>query len=462
MSIFTRIRKAEQVERPLEILGVEGVKISSGFVHDEFLQKLVGERGRRVYREMRDNDAICSSILFAVEMLLRAVQWTVSCDTDNPEGVEFLESIMDDMSHTWHDFVGNVLTMLTYGWQYTEVVYKRRGGPLESDPRRRSKFTDGRIGIRKLADRSQETLNRWEMDAEDGSVIGMWQDPPNGGSATRFIPLNRALLFRPHLHKGSPEGRSVLRGAYRSWYMLKNIQEIEAIAIERELNGLPVVYIPNAILNGTSDEAKAAVENYKKLVRDIKFNSQGGAVLPSDPFFDENNNPTNVRQVELTLLNAKGSRAIDTDKVVKRYQGDIARTILADFIMLGQGDRGSWALSKSKIDLFATALEGWLGSIAEVCNRHLVPKLWYLNGFDQETMPYFVPGKVAPEDIKELGDYIESLSRSGIVVTDPDTENHLRSAGGLPEAQPLEDEETSTIPSEDDLNVEPRPEDMEE
>lgn len=443
---------ANRIDRPLEILGVEGAKISSGFVHDEFLQKLVGERGRRVYREMRDNDSVVSAVLFAVEMLLRAVDWTVSAGSDDEEGAEgaeFLEGVIDDMSHTWDDFIGNVTSMLTFGWQYTEVVYKRRLGPEQADPRRRSKFNDGKIGIRKLGDRSQETLNKWEIDEGDGSVLGMWQDRPNGGGPSVFIPIERALLFRPHMHKGSPEGRSVLRGAYRSWFMLKNIQEIEAIAIERELNGLPVVYIPNATLNGTSDEAIAAKELYKKLVRDIKFNEQGGVVLPSDPWYDGEGKPSSLRQVELVLLNAKGSRAIDTDSTVKRYQGDIARTILADFIMLGQGERGSFALSRSKVDLFAGALEGWLSAIAATCNRHLVPKLWRLNGFNPESMPQLVPGRVAPEDLKELGDYVESLSRAGISLADTETEDRLRDAGGLPESPVEEGGGESTIPREE-------------
>lgn len=442
-------KATNDTENPLEILGVEGAKISSGFVHDEFLQKLVGERGRRVYREMRDNDSVVSAVLFAVEMLLRAVDWTVSCDDESDEaieGIEFLKGVKDDMSHTWEDFIGNVVSMLTFGWQYTEVVYKRRLGPDQIDPTKRSKFNDGRIGIRKLGDRSQETLNRWRIDPEDGSVLGMWQDPPNGGSSAKFIPIERALLFRPHMHKGSPEGRSVLRGAYRSWFLLKNIQEIEAIAIERELNGLPVAYIPNATLNGTSDEAIAATAAYKKMVRDIKFNEQGGVLLPSDPWYDADGKPSSIRQVELQLLNAKGSRAINTDVIVKRYQGDIARTILADFIMLGQSERGSFALSRSKVDLFARALEGWLSSVAAIVNRHLVPKLWRLNGFNPEIMPYLVPGRVSPEDLKELGDYVESLSRAGLTLIDPETENRLRDAGGLPEA-PIDDEGgENTIP----------------
>jgi hypothetical protein len=422
---------------PFAELGVEGAKISSGFVHDEFLPQLTGERGRRTYRQMRDNDDTVSAVLFSVEMLLRAVDWTVG--TDAPEGdprgeaaVEYLTSVMNDMSHTWSDFIGNTLTMLQYGWQYTEIVLKRRVGPDEVDPSRRSNYADGLVGIRKLGDRSQETLDRWEID-EDGGVLGMWQMPPNGGGL-RFIPIGRALLFRPHVHKGSPEGRSVLRGAYRSWYMLKNIQEVEAIAIERELNGLPVVHVPSSVINGTDAAARASLEKYKRLVRDIKFNEQGGVVLPSDPWRDVEGAPSSVRQVELELLSSGGRRAVETDSVIKRYQAGIARTALADFIMLGQTERGGWALSRNKTDLFAKALEGWLKTIEEVLNRHLVPRLWRANGFDRDVMPYFMPGKVAPENLEELGSFVERLSRAGFpMAPDEELENRLRASAGLPE-----------------------------
>jgi len=438
----------------MAIAGVAGVKISTGFVHDEFIVKLVGERGRRIYREMRDNDATVGAILFAVEMLLRAAKWRVEpkedaeiedADTSNEEkvvdisagikdhdsAVAFVEGVLfNDMSHTWDDFVANILTMLPYGWQWTEVCYKRRNG-ITNDQKTTSLFDDGLIGIYKLADRSQETLDRWDMD-ESGCVFGMWQEGPNGGNL-RYIPMEKSLHFRPHPFKDSPEGRSVLRAAYRSWYFLKNIQEIEAIAIERELNGLPVVYIPSAILNGTSTEAKAAVETYKKMVRDVKFNEQGGIVLPSDPFYNSEGDPGTVRQVEFALVNANGTRAVDTDKVIKRYQGDIARTILAQFILMSQsGSKGGYAQSENETDIFLRAAEGWLESIAATINRQLIPKLWQLNGLDQEYMPHVVPGQLKPENLGILGDFIQKLSGAGLMFTDIDTENHLRELAGLP------------------------------
>lgn len=419
-------------------LGVDGAKISSGHVHDEFLAQLSGEKGRRVYREMKDNDATIGAVLFAIEMILRNVKWTVQENKNTKgtlaakEAAEFVEGVLfEDMEHSWDDFITDVLSFLTFGWEYTEVTFKRRLGLDQNDPRFKSNFSDGAIGIRKLGIRAQETLDRWEID-NNGRLLGLWQNPPEGGGV-RYIPYKKALLFRPHTHKGSPEGRSVLRNAYRSWFFLKNIQEIESIAIERELNGLPVVKIPNAILNGTSDEAIAAKNKYKQLVRDIKFNEQGGVVLPSDPYYDADGKPTNVPQVELTLLASTGTRAIQTSEVILRYQREIARTVMADFIMLGSNDRGSFAMSKDKSSLFVKATAGWLNSISDVINRDLVPKLWEVNSFDFSVKPTVQPGNIAPIDLDELGKYISDLAKAGApLFPDPELEDELRQAADLP------------------------------
>jgi len=432
-------------------IGVKGVSISNGFVQEEYLTKLSGDRGRRAYRQMRDNDSTIGGILFIMEMLFRAATWTVSSDETGPQAeddIEFLESVLfKDMDHSWGDVVMQAASMLQYGWQLSEVTYKRRMGPHQTNPARRSLYSDGKIGIRRISERAQETLHHWEIDPRSGDVLGMWQQPPYSGNLY-YIPMDKALLFRPHLFKGSPEGRSILRNAYRPWYLLNNLQEVEAIACERELTGMPVVKIPGEYLNSSDATVVAKVAEFKKLVRDMKFNHQAGVVLPSDPYYDSEGKPTGVSKVSLELLSTKGSRVIDIDKAIRRYESNIARTMAADFILLGQSDRGSFALSRSKIDLFAWSLEGWLRSIAEVVNRHLVPKLWQANGMDPQKAPYIVPGRVAPEDLTELGNYIESLSRAGIMVHDGQTEDHLRRSGGLPEA-PVGEDRPSTMPVEE-------------
>jgi len=444
-----------------DVCGVAGIHINSGMVQDEFILKLQGDKARKVYREMRDNDATVGAILFAVEMMLRACKWRVEAKdgesveyseetesievvgsqvVDHKSAVSFLDSVLfQDMTTTWDEFIAIALSMLPYGWQYTEICYKKRNG-LKEDPKLSSQYDDGLIGIEKLADRSQETLDRWDMDS-GGTVHGMWQFPPNY-AASMYIPAEKAIHFRPHPFKDSPEGRSMLRNAYRPWYFLKNIQEIEAIAIEREMNGLPVVYIPNSVLNGTSTEAKAAVEQYKKMVRDVKYNEQGGLILPSDPYYDDEGKPSSTKQVEFTLVSANGSRAVDADKVIKRYQGDIARTILAQFILLSQsGSTGGYAQSSNESDLFLRAAEGWLESIASTINRQLVTKIWKVNGLDPALMPTVIPGKLKPEDIGALGDYIQKLAGAGLTFFDSDTEKHLRDIAGLPAGDPNTEDE---------------------
>lgn len=399
-------------------LGVGGVRVSSGYVHDEFITALVGERGRRVFREMSDNDAIVGAILFSIEMLVRSAKWTVfpNKKTQDQEAADFMTDVLADMDHSWEDFIATALSMLIYGWQYTEIVAKMRD--------------DGQIGIRRLADRAQESLERWILD-EFGNVVAMIQQDPNSGRQP-IIPIWKALHFRPHMFKNSPEGRSVIRRAYRSYFFLKNIQEIEATAIERELNGLPVVQVPNEILKAATPATAAAKARYEKLVRDIKFNNQGGVVLPSDPFFDDEGNPTEIRQVSLRLLSSEGNRNIDTNPVIMRYQKDIARTVLADFIMLGATGAGSMALSKDKSKLFSLAVTGWVESIAAVTNKKLFPYIWELNGRDMATMPYIMPEKISI-DISELGTFVKNISGAGFnLATDVDLENTLRDAANLP------------------------------
>ena len=201
----------------MSVIGVEGVQIFGGIPKTDYVDKLNGSRGRKVYTQMATSNATIGAILFAVEMLLRSVKWTVENDTDD----DFLHGVLfEDMNITWEDFISNVTTMLTYGWSAHEIVFKRRGGDTD-DSTQRSNFSDGRIGIRKIAHRAQATLDRWDMDA-DGSVKGLWQRNPNNGLVV-LIPMDKLLLFKTKPASGNPEGVSILRNAYDSWFILKNV-----------------------------------------------------------------------------------------------------------------------------------------------------------------------------------------------------------------------------------------------
>ncbi len=217
--------------------------------YEEFLKELRGRKGVEVFKEMSENDDIVGAILFAVEMLMRQVKWNVK-EAGNHDidikAAEFVYSCMYDMDETWSEFISEVLSFLTFGWSYHEIVYKRRMG-MTKNAKTKSKYSDGLIGWRKLPIRSQDTLWEWRYDDND-NLLGLTQCAPPLYTQV-FIPIEKALHFRTKNRKGNPEGRSVLRNAYRSWYFKRRIQEIEGIGIERDLAGLPVLTAPE----GTDD-----------------------------------------------------------------------------------------------------------------------------------------------------------------------------------------------------------------
>ena len=412
--------------------GRTGLTRFGGWVHEEWLRELQGQRGIKIYKEMRDNDPVIGAILFALKMLIRQASWRVEAagkTNADTEAKDFLDSCLYDMSQSWHDTITEILSMLVFGWSYHELVYKQRMGDSR-DSTRRSKHKDGRIGWRKIPIRAQETLWEWVFDEEDGSLLGMRQQPPPD-YILREVPLQKALLFRTEVSKENPEGRSILRNSYRPWYFKKNIEEIEGIGIERDLAGLPVAHVPPELLSPTATtEQKAVLAAIKELVTKIRRDEMEGIVFPAEEM--PNGQKTGYK---LSLLSTGGRRQFDTGAIVDRYDQRIAMTVLADFIMLGHQKVGSFALSSSKTELFSLAVGAILDSICEVFNSHAVPRLFKLNSFPGITeLPRLEHGDVEAPDLKELGEYITALSGAGApLFPDDQLENYLREAASLPE-----------------------------
>ena len=411
------------------VIGSPGLRQFGGFVHEELLKELQGRKGAITYREMADNDPVVGAVLFAVTMLIRQTNWHVQGAEETPEaekGKQFVEELLDDMERPFSDIVAELCTMFTFGYAPMEIIYKRRGGRDTDDPAQHSQYDDNRIGVRDISLRAQQTIIRWEFDPEDGRPLGVWQQPWSG--AMVFIPIEKMLLFRTQSVSNNPEGRSILRNAYRPWFFKKRIEEIEGVGIERDLAGLPVATIPSQYMSPEADPLdKAVYSSWQTMVRNVRRDAQEGLIIPSDRDQDGN------LLFDFKLLSTGGSRTFDTSKVVDRYNRSIAMSVLADFILLGQQAVGSFALSSDKTALFATAIGGFMSSVADVLNRHLLPRLWRLNALPPEAMPKLVPGDLEKPNLPELAQYIQTLAGAGATLfPDRDLENHLRDAAGLP------------------------------
>lgn len=414
-------------------IGRVGQRRYGGIFYEEFLSELRGRKGAEVFTEMSNNDETIGAILFAIEMLVRQASWNVEpggSTAKDREAAEFVKSCMDDMKQTWIDTISEILSFLTYGWSFHEIVYKRRMGRTK-DNRTSSKYDDGLIGWMKLPIRSQETLYQWEYDDQD-NLIGMTQmPPPDFGLIT--IPMNKAMLFRTRSRKDNPEGRSILRTAYRSWYFKRRIQEIEGIGIERDLAGLPVITTPEGmdIWDKDDEDMNAIRAGLEAMVKNIRRDSTEGLVLPFGYTFE--------------LTSTGGSRQFDTNSIIARYDTKISQTVLADFIQLGHESVGSFALSSDKTNLFSMAICAFLDIICQTFNSQGIPALIDINGdhFAGVTdYPRLTHGDIEDVDLATMATFIKDMTSIGVIIPDESLEDYVRQLGKLPKRT------TDTVPME--------------
>ena len=403
-----------------------------GTVMSEWDRRLQGLKGAQTYREMSESDATIGALLFAVEALVRSTGYRIEPADESAEAqaeADFVESCFEDMEGAWGDTISEILTFIPYGFSLFEMVYKlRRGdtGVLQTS----SSYDDNRIGWARWSPRSQETILRWEI-ADDGTVTAAYQTaPPTYREVS--LPLNKCIHFRARSRRQNPEGLSLLRNCFDAWYYKKHIARIEAIGIERDLAGLPMLRIPAEVIN----EGGSALTTYTKMVSDLRNDEQAGAIIPSDR--DEDGNAL----YELSLLSTGGQRAMDTDKVVARYERWILRAFLADFLTLGDQGVGSYAQSVSRTDLFFTAVSSVLDGAGDTINAQAVRPLMLLNGVQSNRWPRFTFNEIDQRDIKAFAETVAILASAGAVDTsEPDLRQHIYDIVGLPMAQETMEQE---------------------
>ena len=387
--------------------------------------------------------------LFAFESLFRRVKWTEAPAPrpDGPKGAwteararywaTFLNQCREDMSHTWPGLIAEVLTMMPFGWAYFEVVWKYRRGPDQKDARYRSRHSDNLIGWRKISLRPQNTLSRWVFDG-DGGIQGLYQST---GTGEVLIPIERALHFRTTEAGNSPEGRSLLRNARRAYYFAKRLEEFEAIGIERNLNGVPLIEVPAAMLSAdATDSDRRAVGMMVEQGKALRRDEQAVVVMPSSTYIEtvwdaktETNRPVELNTgYKFSLLGAPGSTPVDVNPTITRYKRDISVTMLASFLMLGIDGKGSLALSTDLTDLFELAGTGILDGVVATFNRFAVARLMQLNGVPPELWPALEHSGLSDAAFKDFLNTLSGLLGSGGITADPALEDALREKMNIP------------------------------
>jgi hypothetical protein len=372
-----------------------------GEIGDEFLREWqgAGEKARRV-REMLYNSPVIGALRMAVEMPIRDIDWHfVSDEGDEDPRLVLLNDALDAMSHSWEDHITDALAFLWYGWSMFTVTYQQ---------------VNGRVLWKKFRPLAPDTLMKWNF-SDDGGMAGieqwphLWSEP---------IPIERMVVYRFRRARGNPEGESLLRPAWPAWFYVKNLQQIEAIGIERNLAGLPVMRLPEGADTTDSDDPTTDVGRARRIVRNVRADEMGGLVLPWGWDF--------------SLVASSGSgKVADTDIAIQRYNKQMLMAALSQFLALGMDNVGALATFEAAGDFFTLTLNAVADTIAETFTKFAAERLLLLNGLDPTgvRLEHSPAGNVQPAAV---ADALTKLVSAGAVTLTSEDEVWLRSLLRLP------------------------------
>jgi len=443
-SVEKALNEIDQPERfKLGEIGYSGLSIFNGVTNEEAKKELNWPASAETYKEMSYHTAV-NACLSLYDNLISKVTWRVVPPKEATEQekneAKFIDSCLKDMEHSLREFIKDALSSNIYGFSVHEKVYRRR---YKSNG---SLYDDGRIGIKKIALRNQETIQRFIFDNNGNEIIGVEQNV-DSYLGTRYgsrKSLNVVLPRSKYVHitvgrdRNDPFGKSPLRDVYLAWRYITVIQEIEAAGVARDLQGLPVLEIPAQYMSAdaTADQ-KAIYENFKTIVRNIQTNSQSGIILPSavDP-------ETKQKLFSLSLLSGDGKKSFDTTQVKQYYQNQIFTGLHADVLQLGQGGVGSFALGQIKNSLTGSAVETMLDNIVEEFNRDVIRQLYELNGLDFSRACRLDYEGLTATDLDTLSKAYQRLASTSMIEKDREVLNAIRKSLSIdpkPDDEPVDE-----------------------
>lgn len=428
-------------------MGNLGLRIFNGVTNGELRRELDFPNNLQTYKEMQQHSTINASLTL-FETIIGKANWIFKepekATEEEKKQCKFINEMMQDMEHSWADFIKDALSVNAYGFCINEKVYRRR---YKSNG---SLYDDGVIGWRKLPVRSQESIQRFIYSPEGNDLLGVYQNLSRvtdvyaqynqRSTAEVSIPMNKVIHFRTGRHRGDPYGKSPLKDAYLAWKYLTALEELEATGVAKDLNGLPVLYMPAQYLQSDADPDVLKIRAYyENALRNIQNNEQAAVILPQ--MFDPE---TRQPLFKLELLADAGKKNHDIAKIKEWYKNLIMISLSTDILTMGQSQVGSFALGSIKNSLAGSVAMALAKSIAETINRDLIRQTYELNAWDTARMGKMDFDNLVEIDTDTIASFWQRSASVGLVEADRAVLNAVRVAGGV---DPLPDD----LPPQKDL-----------
>jgi hypothetical protein len=379
-------------------IGTTGHSNYSQLIREDYNSDLRGIQGIRLYDRMRKSDGQVRSTLRLVKTPVMAARWYVEPGGDRLKdqkiAKEIEQNLFNWMTMSWPQLLTEILLMLDFGYYMFEKVYAVK---------------DGKIIWKKFAPRHPLDVMQWHFDDHGGPTAAEFF-PLEGAAGPFIIPIEKLAVFSFDKEAGNIHGVSVLRSAYKHWYMKENLYKIDAIQKERHGLGIPVIVLPPGF---TPEDRNLADE----IGSNLRTNEKAHIVLPP--------------KWELYMLKMEG-QPVDALKSAEHHNTMINTNILGGFM-----EPGSGKATDNQLDMFLKATRYIADIIRDVFNKYCIPQIVYWNYGEQEVYPELRVRRIGDTvDWRTISFALRNFVGSGIIVPDDDLEKWIRDEMDLPNADP--------------------------
>ncbi len=403
---------------------VEANAWSWDLTEEEKTRELQWPSNIEVYDSMRRQDAQIVSVLRALTLPIRRTTWRIDPNGADDQVVEFVAQNLGlpivgkgavavkrtKGRFSWEEHLQHALLMLPHGHSVFEQRFR-----IERDS-----FGILRAYLSRLGWRPPRTISKWDV-AADGGLIAIEQGLAGGEKHRQEV--SRLVCYVNDREGGNWLGQSVLRPAYKPWVLKDRMLRVQAQSIDRNGMGIPVHTAAGADPTTYPEpedqrtaEAKEVADGLR-IAKNLRSGNESGVSLR--------------KGADIKLLGVEGQLP-DADKVIRYYDEQIARAMLANFLNLGgDSSKGSYALGATFENFFVMSLQAIAMYIANTANAHIVEDLVDHNFDTEATAPKIVFDEIGSQQ-GVTAEGIKALIECGALTPTVDLEQFLRQVFRLP------------------------------
>ena len=405
------------IEKPvgkfnIEEIGASGTRVFGEVFDEEYLSKLTGTRRADIFDEMLRSDDVITMLLTARKNPILKASWKIEpakADDGDTAQEELYKRMADHCNHEFFertdqdfkDFLEDALTFVEHGYSLFERVHER----VED-----KKF-GSYIGVKKLAWRSQRTIDYWKLD-RSGKIEAVFQQADGDVGANLYIDGNWVTVFSLGKRGDNYEGISALRPIYGNWQRKCVFLKLIAIGIERYAINTPVGKIP------AGKEEGSERNKFVNMLKAISSHQQNFFTLPVGWEVEFLTNPFDAEKVV---------------RVIQREDEGMAKSFVANHLLLGTGGNGgAFALGTDFSDQFLSIIENDADIVARRFNKDVIKEFIDFNYGPQTSYPKMTVTGINDKFSKEFAEIMAMLSDKKYISATENLEHWVREKMGLP------------------------------